>query len=302
MPEIVQPAFFPLRFAAARFSPRNPLRKFGVEAIKYWRGDRPVLPEGLAEVRPLDMPSLSFLPNNSMVTEAIYWFGVAGYDGVAVRVWQKLCADAQSVLEIGANVGLFTVLGAKRLAPRYTAVEPRPEIAAILRENIRRNSIGSVEVLEGAAIPGPSRASVQLKIPSEGNEVPAGAHLPSDVEVAGGPSLRIVTVDGFPIQDLMRGRDLVKIDAEGVEAELLAAAVDIILENKPTLMIEVLPEAEKLGQLMGEIAKAAGYNLFILPEYGSDKAVKVSAQEFHSALPRRFNSRDVLLTKRRQIL
>jgi hypothetical protein len=268
MPEIVQPAFFPLRFAAARFSRRNPLRKFGIEAIKYWRGDHPVLPEGLDEVRPLDMPSLSFLPSNSMVTEAIYWFGVAGYEGVVAKVWQKLCGDAQSVLEIGANVGLFTVLGARRMAPRYTAVEPHPEIAAILRENIRRNGIGNVQVLEGAAIPGSSPENV----------------------------------DGFPIQDLMQGRDLVKIDAEGSEAELLAAARDIILENKPTLMIKVLPEAENLDKLIGEIAKAAGYNLFILPEYGSDKAVKVSPPEFHSAVPQRFNAKDVLLTKRRQIL
>jgi FkbM family methyltransferase len=287
VPEIVQPAFFPLRFAAARFSRRNPLRKFGVEAIKYWRGDRPVLPEGLAEVRPLDMPSLSFLPSNSTVTEAIYWFGVAGYEGVAAKVWQKLCADAQSVLEIGADVGLFTVLGARRMAPRYTAVEPRPEIAAILRENIRRNGIATVEVLEGAAIPDSRPESVQLSMPGEGTD---------------GLSSRVMTVDGFPIQDLMQGRDLVKIDAEGIEAELLAAARDIILENKPTLMIKVLPEAEKLGKLIGEIAKAAGYNLFVLPEYGSDKTVKVSPPEFHSAVPRRFNAQDVLLTKRRQIL
>jgi len=286
MPEIVQPAFYPLRFAAARFSRRNPLRKFGIEAIKYWRGDCPVLPEGLAEVRPLDMPSLSFMPSNSMVTEAIYWFGVAGYEGVVAKVWQKLCADAQSVLEIGANVGLFTVLGARRMAPRYSAVEPSPEIAAILRENIRRNGIGNVQVLEGAAIPGSSPESVQLNMPNEGKEA----------------SSRSVTVDGFPIQDLMQGRDLVKIQAEGIEAELLAAARDIILENKPTLIIEVLAEAEELGKLIGEIAKAAGYNLFILPGYGPDKAVKVSPPEFHSAVPRRFNSKDVLLTKRRQIL
>lgn len=302
MPEIVQPVFFPLRYAAARFSRRNPLRKLGIEAIKFCRGSRPVLPEGLVEVRPLDMPSLSFLPSNSMVTETIYWFGVVGFEGMVAKVWRNFCADAHSILEIGANVGLFTVLGGKCLAAQYTTVEPIPEIAEILRANIRRNGIPNVQVLEGAAIPGPHPERIPISTPNEGKEALVGAHLVNEEETDDRSSLRTVTVDGLPIHDLMQNRDLVKINAAGIEAELLAAASDIILDKKPTLIIEVLPQAENLGKLIGQIAMAAGYNLFVLPEHGSDKAVKVSPREFHSAVPQRFNSKDVLLTVRRQLL
>jgi FkbM family methyltransferase len=301
MPEIVQPVFFPLRYAAARFSRRNPLRKLGIEAIKFCRGSRPVLPQGLSEVRPLDMPSLSFLPSNSTVTDAIYWFGVAGYEGIVAKVWRNFCADAHSILEIGANVGLFTVLGGKCLAAQYTAVEPIPEIAAILRANIRRNGIPNVHVLEGAAIAATKPEKVQISIPNEGAEAPEGAHLANDVEASNGSSLRTITVDGLPIHDLMQGRDLVKIGSEGTDAQLLAACVDIILDKKPTLMIEVLPEADNLAKLIGRIAVGAGYNLFVLPEYGSDRAIRVSPQDFHSAVPQQYNSKDVLLTLRRQL-
>jgi FkbM family methyltransferase len=254
-------------------------------------------PDGIAEIRPLDAPDLSFEAIDSMVMEQVYWFGVQGYEGRVADIWASLCQRAGSVLEIGGNVGLFTVVGGRAAEGRqYTVVEPVPEVAAVLRRNLQRNGLTAVEILEAAAIPDPAPRAVSLNIPSENRDMPVGAHLLDGVEIAARSSLRVISTNGIPFRSLMEGRDLVKIDAEGAEFSLLHAARDIILHLRPTLLIEVLPEAERLGQLLADLANQANYSIYILPEFGSEQIVKVSPAQFSAHLPQRYNSKDVVLT------
>ena len=205
---------------------------------------------------------------------------------------EGLCTNSTSVLEIGANVGFFSVLGASERPKRYTAVEPLPNVAEILRANLHRNKLEFVEVIEGAAVPSCASQEVWISVPDEGCEAPVGSHLLSGVELSERSQMKVLSVRAYPVASLMEGRDLVKIDAEGIEGQLLLAARDSILKNKPTLIIEVLPEAENLGATLSEIATSVGYNIYVIPEYGSDTLVPVAPKEFsskkrHSDLTRR---------------
>jgi FkbM family methyltransferase len=292
-------AFHPLRRAAVRLRRGSFARSACVLALK------PVaaafqhrLAQRLAEIRPLDAPNLSFEPTDSMVMEAVYWFGVQGYEGRVADVWSNLCRSARSVLEIGGNVGLFTVIGAQATHGTYTVVEPVPEVAAVLRKNLARNRIFAprVVVVEAAVIPGDSEKIVSLNVPQERRDAPVGAHLVDDVEVLRRSTAKTLRVTGKPVRTLVAGRDLIKIDAEGIEAELLAACRDLILAEKPSLLVEVLPEAHRLGELLDSLARDAGYVISIIPEYGSDQIVTVAAQQFSVELPQRYNSKDVLLS------
>jgi hypothetical protein len=125
-----------------------------------------------------------------------------------------------------------------------------------------------------------------------------GAHLIEKVEIGDRSTLREIAVKGFPMASLINGRDLIKIDAEGIEAELLTAVADAIIRNKPTLVIEVLPGADRLGHLLSQLAQNAGYTIHVVPSYGSDKIVPISAAEFNSATPGRYHSKDVVLSTR----
>lgn len=104
------------------------------------------------------------------------------------------------MLEIGGNVGLFTVIGVRVAPGSYTVVEPVPLVAATLRANLARNGLTDVEVLQGAVIPDNNARDVTLNLPAEDWGMPVGAH---------------VIVPGLPIRQLAEGRDLIKIDAEG---------------------------------------------------------------------------------------
>jgi hypothetical protein len=124
------------------------------------------------EIRPLDAPPFVFRSVDSMVVDAVYWFGVKGYEGRVADVWAALCRRACAVLEIGGNVGLFTVIGAHASDGPYTVVEPVPAIARVLRDNLARNGVSRVEVLQAAAIPGTERVEVTLSIPNKGRGAP----------------------------------------------------------------------------------------------------------------------------------
>jgi len=287
----------PLRQAVLDLPRRHPIRvAASIVLRRAARAHRHRLAGQLAEIQPLDAPALSFEAVDSMVMDAVYWFGVRGYEGTVARVWTALCAQSRSVLEIGGNVGLFTVIGAQATPGSYTVVEPVPMVAATLRANLARNGLAKVEVLQAAVVPGGEARDVTLNVPAEDWGVPVGAHLIDGVEVAGRSSRSQVAVPGPPIRGLAEGRDLIKIDAEGIEAALLGDIRALLVERRPTLLIEVLPEAERLGELLAALATEAGYQIHVLPEWGSDRVATVPAASFTAGLPRSFNSKDVVLS------
>ena len=125
------------------------------------------------------------------------------------------------MVEIGANVGLSTVLGGVATRGSYVALEPVPELADILCRNLARNKLDRViEVRQAAAIASATEESVEVSIPDEGRFAHVGAHLTAGSEVSGRSQLRIINVRGIPFRSLIERADLIKIDAEGIEAEL----------------------------------------------------------------------------------
>ena len=281
------------RWAACR--PRGSLLRNGAHlALQAAMRGRQLSGE-LTEIRPADRPDLSFEPVDSMVAEALYWFGVQGYEGRLGAIWPALCARSADTLEVGGNIGLYTVLGGGVAAGRYTVVEPLPALCALIRRNLARNAIAGVEVAEGAAVPGPDPAPVRLAIPDADRAAPVGAHLEGQGEVQGRAAGRVIEVAGLPFARLAAGRRLLKIDAEGVEAELLQDAQPVLGASRPVLLIEVLEDSERLAALLREIALAWEVPIHVVPGYGDDQVVRVDPAEFHARVPGQHRSKDVLV-------
>jgi FkbM family methyltransferase len=175
-------------------------------------------------------------------------------------------------------------------------IEPVPGVAAVLRANLQRNGLSRVDVLEAAATPDPDEHDACLSLPDEGRAMLVGAHLREEVEISKRSISRDIMVKGLPIAQLIKGRDLIKIDAEGIEHALLTAALPYIEQHKPTIVVEVLPEAEKLAALIADIAEKNGYSINIVPAYGNSTIRTVSYRDFSSSLPAQFNSKDIVLS------
>jgi FkbM family methyltransferase len=158
-------------------------------------------------------------------------------------------ADTQSVLltllkpgdlfiDIGANVGMATLTGARAVGPsgRVIAFEPNPHVAAILSESVRRNRLDTVTVHRAGFGPEPARLPFF---------VPASNHGEGSLGTAfggrSGQMLEVEIVGPEILADLTRC-DVIKIDVEGFEVKVLEGLSDVIRRFRPAIVTEISQE------------------------------------------------------------
>ena len=275
-------------------SARGRARHLLLEALR--RGG---IPAGVTTFTLTDNPELRFVSHDSLVLDQLYWFGEQGWEPRLLPWWRRCCARASAVLELGANVGYFTVQGA-RAAPwaRYLAVEPHPVSAGVCRANLALNRIGSVELVEAAAVAEAGCPAVELRVPAGQLATPTVAFLGEGTELPA-PMRRhlagTVAVPAVDVRSLLAGVDLVKLDVEGQEHALLAAARDHLRAHHPTVFVEVLPGTARLRRLLAELCRDDGYRCFV--PVADDRLVRLEAADLLGArLLERYGGQDVILS------
>jgi FkbM family methyltransferase len=142
-----------------------------------------------------------------------------------------------TAIDVGANVGLFTVPLARAVGPRgrVVAIEPDAENVARLEANLRLNRLGNVLVERVAA--GDGDGEIELHLAND----PA---FHSTVEVHAGRGVgRALRVPVTRLDTIwMRlGRPAVsaiKVDVEGAELAVLRGAETLVRETRPALLLE----------------------------------------------------------------
>ena len=136
-------------------------------------------------------------------------------------------------LDVGANVGVITLLAASCVGPRgrVIAVEPNPDNVQLLYLGIVLNQFTNVEVLPLAAAD--RRAVFALSGRSNTELVDLGG---PDVP---GRLAQSVVLDEI-LHDLPR-LDLVKMDIEGCEPAALRGLRRLVTTHRPTLVVEFNP-------------------------------------------------------------
>jgi FkbM family methyltransferase len=172
------------------------------------------------------------------------------------------------VLDVGANVGHYTLVAASAVGPRghVWAFEPAPRPFAALTANVRLNGLRNVILEQVACGEHDGAATLHLDAANAG-----GHSLAADnVERPGGavPLLRLDTwLARTPSAAPVR---LLKTDAQGAELAVLRGAEGLLRSRRPTLLLEFWPyglrrcgaDADALLRLL----VAHGYALEVLHE------------------------------------
>jgi FkbM family methyltransferase len=160
---------------------------------------------------------------------------------------ERVCASLRpgmTFVDVGANIGYFTLLAASRVGPagRVLSFEPTPRVCQRLRENIQLNNLSNVVTVQKAIADqaGKARFFQSSEDPEENSlfRHETGAD-PVDVDIA--------TLDDELWKHNIREVDLLKIDAEGAELAVLKGARALLsAPNRPAIVLEVNPVT--LGQ------------------------------------------------------
>jgi FkbM family methyltransferase len=141
-------------------------------------------------------------------------------------------------IDVGAHVGYFTLLAARRVGPTGSvlSLEPNPSTALQLRENLHRSHLQNVLVEETAS--GESEQIVQLYLHTESNSSMASL---SRANATGGASVQVpcTTLDLLCQQRGLTRVSVVKIDVEGAELLVLRGMKRVMNEMRPLIVLEL---------------------------------------------------------------
>lgn len=158
------------------------------------------------------------------------------YEPHVTAVLRERLRPGMHVLDIGANIGYFTMLCAAAVGPsgRVVAIEPNAECVRLLEASRRANGFANVVVVQAAA----GRELGLLVLNTTYSNGMTGS-LPDDV----GALLTANTVPSLKLDDVLRGErvDIVKIDVEGAEYVSLSGMAETIRRFRPVMVSEFSP-------------------------------------------------------------
>jgi FkbM family methyltransferase len=157
------------------------------------------------------------------------------------------------VYDIGANIGWFSLLAARRVGPEgaVVAFEPSLANADYVRRNAVTNGFGNLTTVAAAVSSSDGWARFADTSSLEG-------HLSDD----GGQIVPVLSLDAWHQHAGVRPPGLIKIDIEGAEENALRGMEALLREHRPTLIVELHGTGPQVMALLDEF----GYDHMPLAE------------------------------------
>lgn len=205
------------------------------------------------------------------IESMIYFHEMQEGDRGLIRFLKRKLRPGMSFLDVGANIGFYTLIAAKRVGQSgyVYSFEPVHDTYMLLEENIRLNALAVVTTYRIALSGSPGRATVY--VPRHANKGMASIHC--DMHAAADPEPVIVdTMDRIVQSSGINRADIVKIDVEGSELAVIEGSIDTLQKFRPLVACELSREnLSRAGCRSEDIVasmESLGYDRFGLSEQG----------------------------------
>jgi FkbM family methyltransferase len=190
-----------------------------------------------------------------------------------IELLSKVLREGDVVFDIGANIGTHTIAFAKLVGiqGKVIAFEPQPMVAQSLLENLALNNLKNVNVIQSVVCE-PGRSNFKLDFEDKekiaGNQ--AGVSFVNMEEAEG--DIPSICLD----QLLLLSPKLIKIDAEGMEVNVLNGATKIINSFRPVIYAE--NHERKFSSSLLRTLFNLNYDCYwhLVPAYNPDNYLKRS--------------------------
>jgi FkbM family methyltransferase len=178
--------------------------------------------------------------------------------------------NGDTVVDVGAHIGLYTIIAAKRVGPtgKVIAIEPDPENFKILKKNILLNQLSNVESLECAAYS--AKKKLRLFLP----EVESGRTIFNTVmqdrvkNCNNFIEVEANTLDNILNENNVQRVNYVKIDVEGAELEVLKGMSNTLDAIRSIILVIEIHGKQIYLQVIEFLKR---YNLQIMYEKSNEK-------------------------------
>lgn len=154
------------------------------------------------------------------------------FEPVQTKLFLETLKEGNLVLDIGANVGYYTILASSIVGKKgiVYAFEPDPGNIALLQKNIALNNCTNVVVVEKAL--GDKNEESQLAIdPGNPGESKLATHSNKNTI-----SIQTITLDSFVKKYNISHIDVIKIDIEGAELLALSGGKESLSKLKNSII------------------------------------------------------------------
>jgi FkbM family methyltransferase len=212
----------------------------------YWTA--PNMRQWLRKVRVALTPRSWLLKTKLSNGALVYGRNRPGFGGRGVYIFrdalepelehlEKLLIPGGTFIDVGANTGIYTLKAGKYLSANggtVIALEPFPDMLATLSHNVRANGLGNVRLRNLCAGERTHAAALWMNF-----DRPASFSIAKRDDGATSFSTLVVTLDELAEWEGLSRLDYLKIDVEGVEAQVLAGARKTITRFRPIIQVEV---------------------------------------------------------------
>jgi FkbM family methyltransferase len=174
-----------------------------------------------------------------------------------LAVVRRLVAEGDRVIDVGANIGVYTVALSRWVGPagRVHAVEPVPPTFALLASTVKRLRLSNVQLHNVAASDRETAVLMEVPTYAEGganfyeSRISASS-APSAVSAVQRFAARAARLDEIIPPDPIA---FVKMDVEGHELPALRGARAILETHRPALLIEISGNPCEAGSSAAEV-------------------------------------------------
>jgi FkbM family methyltransferase len=214
------------------------------------------------------------------------------YEPHVTRVLREVLKAGDVFVDIGANLGYFSLLAASLVGPegRVIAFEPNPSNCLLIRSSIARNGFETIELHANAVAE--RQESFILEVDgSNGRILPSPSEAASPDKAASVAFPHSYLVQAVVLDELLAGEErinVVKVDIEGAEPRALRGMTRLVQRHRPVLITEFFPSmlastsgAEAVGYL--DALREFDYALCVIDAEGG-RSVPQSNDEIFDAL------------------
>jgi len=154
------------------------------------------------------------------------------YEPKVMDTFVKNIKEGDTVIDVGANIGEFSLSASKKVGPkgRVISIEPLNQAAIWLEKNFLVNGFSNYEILEKAA--GSKTGIMTLYKTSPSSEMGILDPKVTEKKLISSGEIKVDTIDKIMSSRNIETVEMLKIDVEGFENEVLIGCKDSFKENK----------------------------------------------------------------------